>query len=127
MHKFPPILALASLTLAAIDVSPTPTRCKADNCARAVSGTQRGPDHLRTASSDCSNAFILTDFPFGATITSWMTWVEATSTVTVQEKKRQIEFDPVPPYASPCDYYGYSSACSCLGITPTVVTELSSV
>lgn len=38
--------------------------------------------------------------------------------------RRQIEFVPIPPYASPCvDYFAYSSACSCLGVTAAVVTD----
>ncbi|PVH84196.1 hypothetical protein DL98DRAFT_84081 [Cadophora sp. DSE1049] len=128
------LLTLTHLTLAAIDTTPNPTKCYADNCARAVSGTRSGPDHLKTASADCSSALVITDFPFGATVTSWMTWVEETDTVTVTAAptagsvKRQIDFVPIPPYASPCvDYFAYSSACSCLGVTATVVTDTAVV
>ncbi|KAH7397881.1 hypothetical protein BKA64DRAFT_51692 [Cadophora sp. MPI-SDFR-AT-0126] len=126
------LLTLTPFSLASIDTTPNPTKCYADNCARAVSGTRSGPDHLKTASADCSSALVITDFPFGATVTSWMTWVEETDTVTVTaaptpiagNEKRQIDFVPIPPYASPCmDYFAYSSACSCLGITATVVTD----
>jgi len=128
----PILLALTALTRvrAAIDTTANPTKCYADNCARAVSGTRSGSDHLKTASADCSTALVITDFPLGATVTSWMTWVEETDTVTVTgvpkagSDRRQIEFVPIPPYASPCvDYFAYSSACSCLGVTAAVVTD----
>ena len=130
------LLPFTPLTLvrAAIDTTPNPTKCYADNCARAVSGTRSGPDHLITASADCSSALVITDFPLGATVTSWMTWVEETDTVTMTaaptagSQKRQIDFVPIPPYASPCvDYFAYSSACSCLGVTAAVVTDTAMV
>ncbi|KAL2070077.1 hypothetical protein VTL71DRAFT_14757 [Oculimacula yallundae] len=136
---------LGSFTLATLSTSPTPTptsstpKCNPDNCLRAITGTRTCSTQLSTALADCSSALIITDFPV-STVTLYSTLVDSTSTVLLNptppavananeiEKreemgKRQIKFQTLPSYAKPCtDFYAYSSACKCLGVTASVVT-----
>ncbi|CZS96700.1 uncharacterized protein RAG0_05913 [Rhynchosporium agropyri] len=122
-----PITSPCTSTLSSL---PTP-KCKADNCLRALNCTQSGPSHLSTVLADCSSVLITTDHPV-ATITSYSTLAEATNNVfvTAAIEKRQIiaSSQPLPTYAKPCtDFYAFSSACSCLGVTASVVTGDSHV
>ncbi|RFU31424.1 hypothetical protein B7463_g4923, partial [Scytalidium lignicola] len=95
--------------------------CSPDNCARAVTGTQRGFGHQYTASSDCS-AFVGT-----STVTSCITNTVALTTVTVfplQIRRYGPPASGIPLYATACtDSAAYSSACSCFGITQPTVTS----
>lgn len=109
--------------------------CVADNCARAVTGTRRGPSHTLTASSDCSSFLHET-----TTIPLSLTTIELTETRTVtlpledEGLAKRAEPSPtttskaIPSYASACSgAVRYSSACACLGITAFTTTVADEV
>ncbi|KAK8084419.1 hypothetical protein PG997_005690 [Apiospora hydei] len=109
--------------------------CNADNCARAVTGTRRGPESMSSFRQDCTS-FMST------TVTPPMSTVIVTTTADscdeeedvapqtllkrVQEKRAEaVTVFPtaVPTYASACSgAVRYSSACSCWGVTAAVTT-----
>lgn len=85
--------------------------CKADNCARAVTGTAviPGKPNPTARREDCSSFMTTTVFTDGAGAT-----VSARTALAT-----------VPSYASPCTtgspQLAYASACSCWGVTPTII------
>lgn len=61
----------------------TRAACNADNCARAVTGTQKGLAFQSTAKADCSSFFKATVFPTTVTKTEYTTVFPSTTTQTV--------------------------------------------
>jgi len=57
--------------------------CAADNCARAVTGTQKGPLFQATAKQDCSSFFQATVYPPTVTSTGYTTVYPSTTTLTI--------------------------------------------
>ncbi len=99
-------------TLGALEMR-SPAPCYADNCARAVTGTRRGPSHPVTASIDCVSYFI------DGTVTPPAVTVTVTTVFEVEAKRQVASAGPpaLPAYATPCeDVYAYFSACSCFGV-----------
>lgn len=93
------LLFLAQVALGDVDVLKR-AHCKADNCARAVTGTVHGATRVTAARSDCSS--------FAAQ--------------TVQS------LQVVPTYASACSgSIRYASACSCWGITASPPASVCSM
>jgi hypothetical protein len=81
--------------------------CRADNCARAVTGTRRGPNFPATARSDCASFLAVT-------VTAGSEHVSADVAAPTKS---------IPKYASACSGAArYTSACSCYGIKPSTVT-----
>lgn len=100
-------LALTTLTMVSAGTNPdtdTDAKCKADNCARAVTGTAKGTAHTVMAKRDCS---------------SFMTQTVTVYTTATAKAKRDVEsIKALPTYASACSgAVRYSSACSCWGLT----------
>ncbi|KAH7314088.1 hypothetical protein BKA65DRAFT_115685 [Rhexocercosporidium sp. MPI-PUGE-AT-0058] len=108
-------------------------KCNADNCARAVTGTQKGQTQtIVDRRADCSSFMQATVGPAGAA--SATVTVTVTSTAApVFPHQNQVRQAPgadvtvvpsnVPAYASPCSgTVRYSSACSCAGFTATTTT-----
>ncbi|PMD37155.1 hypothetical protein L207DRAFT_599483 [Hyaloscypha variabilis F] len=108
------------------------TGCNANNCLRQIRGTDVNlQPPLTSRESDCSTFMITTVTP--ATYTATTT---VTITTVVPPAKRDVDSAPLvaprqvtvspttyPAYATDCpSYSAYSSACSCIGITPTVTT-----
>ena len=113
------ILSLAGTSLAS-------SSCHSDNCLRAVAGTRNGASFEAQATSDCWT-FV------GTTITPWPVTVTVTGTVptaspnttTWSGASATSTWAGIPSYASACSRAaGYSSACSCIGILPTIATLL---
>ncbi|KAH8816244.1 hypothetical protein F5884DRAFT_666405 [Xylogone sp. PMI_703] len=124
-HLIMKLSSILLLSLAESFLVGATNTCHADNCARAVSGTQQGYGHLYTASSDCSS------FVGTSTVTSCVTSTVAWTIVTVTPsllKRYGPSSSSIPLYASACtDSEAYSSACSCLGITQHTVTSTDAV
>jgi len=92
--------------------------CNADNCARAVTGTNALPA-LSIRQADCSSFQLTTVTPSAVTVTNTVTITPAPP-VKRDNEKRQVTVVPtaVPTYASACSgTVRYASACSCWGIT----------
>ncbi|KAK4102500.1 hypothetical protein N658DRAFT_469086 [Parathielavia hyrcaniae] len=104
-----------SLALAGVDtVAATyySSKCYADNCARAVTGTHRGPVFTSQAKADCSSYVVTTSYGHTATVTA--------ASVPTEDPKT------VPTYASLCSGSArYTSACSCYGITSHVTVTVT--
>ncbi|KAK7942503.1 uncharacterized protein PG986_011616 [Apiospora aurea] len=129
--------ALLPLALAGAVFEPRNNNgCNADNCARAVTGTRRGPESMSSFRQDCTS-FLST------TVTPPMSTVIVTTTADscdeeedvapqtllkrVQEKRAEgavtVVPTAVPAYASACSGAArYSSTCSCWGVTAAVTT-----
>ncbi|KAK0099572.1 hypothetical protein ONS95_013531 [Cadophora gregata] len=129
------VLSLASLVIAVPHDSSDSknifqrAKCNADNCLRAVTGTQPGQTQTRVdRKGDCSSFFQPTTTASATTVT--VTFTAAPVFPHKREVENQIEnrqaLDApftVPAYASPCSgTVRYSSACSCFGVTATTVT-----
>jgi hypothetical protein len=100
--------------------------CNHDNCARAVTGIKQGSIHQAVASSDCSN-FLQTTVTAPASMTVVTVTPIVNTTITFELAKLQPTAT-IPDYASDCKgSAAYSSACSCLGVTATIITAPASV
>ncbi|KAL6693311.1 hypothetical protein J3F84DRAFT_350715 [Trichoderma pleuroticola] len=101
--------------------------CNADNCARAVTGTRDGLLPITSRQADCSSFMQATVTPAPTTTTITIT---VDPEVTPKAKRAVADASAVtvyptfiPEYADNCpDTFGYSSACSCWGITATTTT-----
>ncbi|KAF3908177.1 hypothetical protein AA313_de0201593 [Arthrobotrys entomopaga] len=124
-----PCLALVSVASA---VTTTLMSCHKNNCLRAVIADAFP---TRSGVADCSSYFLATLTPDTVTFTSTVhqttiTTTDTTITVTVgpptlQIAKRSVLDVPtaIPGYASACSgAAGYSSACSCVGVTAMTTT-----
>ncbi|KAM7213327.1 phospholipase A2 [Rhypophila decipiens] len=113
------LLALLALPLTPLVSATGGGGCHADNCARAVTGTHRGPQAVATAKADCSSFMKQTVTASNAvTITSTITAVAAPGGGGQTNAPVKRDGQTIPEYASPCtDTSLYSSACSCWGIT----------
>ncbi|KAI6779016.1 uncharacterized protein J7T54_004512 [Emericellopsis cladophorae] len=148
MEYFSPILPLALSLVASVEALPqVAPRCSHNNCLRAVIA---GSFPNRPTQADCSSFLRKTVTPAAytqvatelETITVLETVDVATQTITAtvtadpaiikrdngidQQEKRQVTVHPsvMPTYATACrSVEAYSSACSCIGISPTTVTE----
>jgi hypothetical protein len=120
------LFCLARSVLASIEER----ACAKDNCLRAVGGTTRGSSAVAAARSDCSSFLLSTITLPGHTTTFVSTTI---STVTISGNGITQRSNPpvsgaestktVPIYASSCSGASrYSSACSCLGITGSIIT-----
>lgn len=105
-------LALTTLTLVSAGSNTntdTDANCKADNCARAVTGTAKGTAHTVMAKRDCSSFMTHT--------------VTVYATATAKAKRDGESIKAIPSYASACSgAVRYSSACSCWGVTASIST-----
>ena len=104
-------------TTSSSSVRATTTRCNANNCARAVTGTlANGSLRYPAARTDCSSYLAVTEF-----ITSGITVLPKRTAAPVIEE-RQIE-KPIPTYASACTSpNAYSSICNCWGVVAETTT-----
>ncbi|MCJ1245337.1 hypothetical protein MMC30_002541 [Trapelia coarctata] len=107
-------------------------KCNADNCARAVTGTRRGPSFAPSAQADCSSFLLQTSTGPSVTVTEF-TYITTTvggptEPASIVPRNPVVETPPpapkaIPAYASPCSgSVRYSSACSCYGITAETIT-----
>ncbi|KAK6352416.1 hypothetical protein TWF730_009243 [Orbilia blumenaviensis] len=131
--------------------SATLTKCIEDNCLRAIRATNFP---TRPGTADCYSYFATTVTP--AVSTSWVDWESTvydyteiltetvtttltTATTTIFPEGGSQTFEKrdepitntataIPAYASPCSgSVRYSSACSCIGATHTVITLQSPI
>ncbi|MCJ1319129.1 hypothetical protein MMC15_004462 [Xylographa vitiligo] len=141
---------LISLAIVAVGAAaaPTSTACNENNCLRAI---QASVFPTRHGTADCSSYFLTTVTPATSTITATATAFITTTIpgatspplgTTAPLKKRydpaalvrhpsaalvprQVTVQPssIPTYASACSgAAGYSSACSCIGVTAAQTT-----
>ncbi|KAK8045509.1 hypothetical protein PG993_005533 [Apiospora rasikravindrae] len=128
--------ALLPLALAAAAFEPRNNNgCNDDNCARAVTGTRRGPESMSAFRQDCTSFMTATVTPPASTVIVTTTADacdeedEAPQTPLRRVQQRRAEEavtvfpTEVPTYASACSgAVRYSSACSCWGVTAAVTT-----
>jgi len=98
------VLALVGTALGGLIERQTPDNdnCKADNCARAVTGTRNGFASEATHIADCES--------FNVVTTHYLAGVTIAPTAT-------------PTYASACSGgVRYASACSCWGFPVSTIT-----
>jgi hypothetical protein len=98
--------------------------CARDNCLRAVEGTRSGSAAVAAASGDCSS-FLLSTVTLPGQSSTYVSTLTTTVTVPNEVIKRSAtgSTKAIPNYASACSGAArYSSACSCFGITGSVVT-----
>ncbi|KAH8901662.1 hypothetical protein GQ53DRAFT_790105 [Thozetella sp. PMI_491] len=112
-----------SLVFALIGASSRPVNaangCNDDNCARAVTGTRRGPSFSSTAQSDCAAFMVVTEYGHTAYVFSDTLLSTVTVTTPVAPTSKTV-----PTYASACSGTSrYASACSCWGVTSTTVSK----
>ncbi|KAH8798649.1 hypothetical protein F5884DRAFT_742862 [Xylogone sp. PMI_703] len=106
------------------------TACNANNCARAVTGTNIKTPVASSRQADCSSFMLTTVTPdtFTTTVATVTIYTDAPSKRDVEARMlagRDVTVIPtnVPAYASPCSGTArYSSACICWGITAAVTT-----
>ncbi|KAK8068826.1 Phospholipase A2 [Apiospora phragmitis] len=124
--------ALLPLALAAAALEPRNNNgCNADNCARAVTGTRRGPASISAFKQDCTSFMSATVTPPTSTATVTVTPdtcdedEQAPLTLKKQKRAEGVTVFPtaVPTYASACSgAVRYSSACSCWGVSAAFTT-----
>ncbi|KAK6351317.1 hypothetical protein TWF718_004481 [Orbilia javanica] len=94
--------------------------CNANNCLRALRATNIAT-RLSQASADCTRIVDVTYTPPASTITEYA--AGPTTTITDLYDKRAVTSVGLPSYASDCaSFYHFSSACSCIGVHPTIHT-----
>ncbi|KAF3278861.1 hypothetical protein TWF970_004405 [Orbilia oligospora] len=100
--------------------------CRRDNCLRAVIA-KAFPN--RQGAADCSSFLLTTVTPAAKTVTvteKTTTTIFATKRVGYRDiEARQVTVVPsnIPAYAAACSgRVRYSSACSCIGVKPSVTT-----
>ncbi|KAH7135830.1 hypothetical protein B0J11DRAFT_171978 [Dendryphion nanum] len=153
--KFVSLVCLALINYVAASNLAKREACYQDNCLRAINGTRRGPSHPITGTSHCIDYMTTTVFldailttttvTFGSNITDIFPCTSSPSTTqpTLPPRLALVKVNTdvqgpttsfstthgtVPFYAtSACTNELYSSACSCLGISSTIVTRGNSI
>ena len=123
MHIAPLLLTALTASLATAGYVVVNHGCDADNCARAVTGTEVKPA-ITQRQADCSS-FMQTTVGAGTSIiTSTITATTTLGPAVLRPKGKGDILSPmVPYYASACSgNVRYSSACSCFGFPLQTVT-----
>ena len=111
MHIAPLLLTVLTASLATAGYVVVNHGCDADNCARAVTGTEAKPA-ITQRQADCSS-FMQTTVGAGTSIiTSTITATTTLGPVVLRPKGKHDTSPTVPYYASACSgSVRYSSAC----------------